>query len=323
MLKPFLLLSLTLLGQGLGWAQSLWVHSGTSRDSIAISDLDSIVFKDIVADDATLLAYTKPGNKNWKTRSVDSVKVKPSTVVVPPDTGRVIPGAKWMFIGDSQTAGRATGETKSHHSAFATIWNANFSPAVTDTFSDGQSGGYLIEHMDRYDSERRRTDRTWVHFQESGGQTSSSRNTGQATAADFGATWESFVRMIKAQSPAAVISTETAFSFGRESEAGRNWNPYNVALREKLAALAKEGIQVKLAEVDRNIKDLGAAVGAGNVWFQSNETDAYHYKNLGNLMVALSIFDAFGYDVNKLDMSKITTVAADQKTKCLEIINKY
>jgi hypothetical protein len=180
-------------------------------------------------------------------------------------------------------------------------------------------GGRVLAGTDEYYSGRsERSNRTWIHFQESGGQGS-----GQTTATEFGATFETFVRKIKAQSPNALISTETAFSFGREGEGGRNWDPYNVVQRQKIEALARDGIKVYVAEVDRNVKALDAMVGAANVWFQRTEEQSYHYKDLGNLLVALSIYDALGYDVNTLDLSGITTVSADHKAKCLEVVNRF
>jgi hypothetical protein len=299
-------------------AQSVTVHSGTTRDSFAVADLDSVVFRDITADDATLLAYTKTGSKSYKTRAVDSVK----TAAAPsgPDTGKAAVGLLWMFLGDSQTSGRATGEVTSHVTAFRAIWDRSFpAQANEEVHINGESGRILSATAAYYGTRSDRGGRTWVHFQESGGQAGG----GQGTAEEFGATWEAFVRKVKAESPSAVISTETAFSFGREGEAGRNWEPYNVVLRQKLAALAKDGIKVRLAEVDRNIKALDAAVGARNVWFQSDEANLYHYKGLGNLMVALSIFDALGYDVKTLDLGGITSVTAADKSKCVEIVSRF
>lgn len=237
-----------------------------------------------------------------------------------PDAGKATLGRHWMFLGDSQTGGRARGEVTSHVTAFRAIWDRSF-PAQADEEAhiDGESGRILSATASHYTGRPDRSARTWVHFQESGGQSGS----GQNTAAEFGATWEAFVRRIKRESPHAIISTETAFSFGREGEGGRNWDPYNVVLRQKLAALAKEGIQVRLAEVDRNIKALDAAVGARQVWFQADEPNRYHYKGLGNLMIALSIFDALGYDVATLDLSGITSITAAEKARCVEIVGRF
>lgn len=316
MFKPlFLSIGLT---AAMAMAQHLHVHSGNTRDSLALADIDSIVFREIAADDATMLAYTKTGNKNWKTKGVDSIKVTPAPPR--PDTGRPNLGLAWMFLGDSQTGGRAAGEVASHATAFKAIWDKSFpSQASAAAHINGVSGRYLAQTNDYYSGRSDRTSRTWVHFQESGGQD----GTGQRTAAEFGTTFEAFVREIKSQTPNAIISTETAFNFGRESEANRNWDTYNTVLRQKVTALAADGIKVYVAEVDRNVKALDAAVGARNVWFQSDESNAYHYKGLGNLLVALSIYDAMGFDVNALDLSGITSVTADQKAKCLEIIGQF
>lgn len=320
MLKPhqFTPLLFTCLLASMPFAQHLHVHSGIGQDSLAFADIDSLVFRDIVADDATLLAYTKTGNKNWKTKGVDSLKVKPAPTR--PDTGRPNLGLAWMFLGDSQTGGRASGEVISHVTAFKAIWDKTYpSQNVPSPHADGVSGRFLSQTAAYYAEQSERTNRTWVHFQESGNQNGS----GQATAAEFGTTFEAFVRQIRTQSPNAIISTETAFSFGRESDDNRNWDAYNTVLKQKVAALAADGIKVYVAEVDRNVKALDAAVGARNVWFQSDEGNAYHYKGLGNLLVALSIYDAMGYDVNALDLSGITSVTADHKAKCLEIVNRF
>ena len=59
------------------------------------------------------------------------------------------------------------------------------------------------------------------------------------------------------------------------------------------------------------------------IWYQSSEANAYHYKGVGNLMVALSIFDALGYDVNTLDLGGITGVPTEWKSRCVEIINRF
>ncbi len=225
-----------------------------------------------------------------------------------------------MLLGDSQTGGRASGEVISHVTAFRAIWDRSFPTLANESaYINGESGRRLQATADHYAARSDRGNMTWVHFQESGGQDGG----GQSTAAEFGVTWEAFVRRIHAESPNAVISTETAFSFGRESTAGRDWGPYNVVLREKAALLAQQGITVIVAEVDRNIKALGTDIGAQNVWFQSSEPNAYHYKGAGNLMVALTIFDALGYDVNRLDLGGITSVSTEWKAKCLEIINRF
>jgi hypothetical protein len=314
MTKSLLFLSLCAAA---AWSQSITVHGSAGGETLQVSDLDSIVFRDVTDDDATMVAYTKSGSpKTWKTKAVDSIKTAGTG---PADTGRADVGLRWMFLGDSQTGGRASGEVLSHVTAFRAIWDRSFPDKANEAVHvDGQSGRHLAATEDHYESRSERGDRTWVHFQESGGQDGA----GQTSAAQFGVTFEAFVRKIKAQSPNAIISTETAFSFGRESESGRDWGPYNSVQRQKVEALAEDGIKVYVAEVDRDVKALDALVGAGNVWFQRDENNAYHYKGLGNLLVALSIYKALGYDVNALDLSGITSVSAADKAKCLEVINR-
>jgi hypothetical protein len=231
-----------------------------------------------------------------------------------------------MFLGDSQTAGRAPNTTilLSHVTAFEHIWDQTFGDTAT-SYTDGFGGRVLIDTHAHYSDQEERLDRTWVHFQESGNQASVGGE--QDTAAEFCDTWENFVREIKATTPNAIISTETAFNFGRgpegSNEANRDWGPYNDLMRIRAAQLEAEGIKVYIAEVDRNIKALDAIVGSGEVWLQEGETNAFHYEGLGNLMVALSVFDALGYDVNTLNMSGITEISSAYKAHCLNIINSY
>ena len=104
-------------------------------------------------------------------------------------------------------------------------------------------------------------------------------------------------------------------------------------MRAKIAQLASEGIAIHLAEVDRNIKELvarkraqlGTTAGQQAVWGDTNNSIGRHYTGLGNLMVALSIYKALGFDVNALDLSGIpdSQVGASDKQLCLDIINAY
>jgi hypothetical protein len=159
-----------------------------------------------------------------------------------------------------------------------------------------------------------------LHFQDSGSQ-----KTTTATQELFGDTLDTFVNTAFAEltNNASVISTETAFSFGREDEAGRNWDGYNAELRDRLAIQKAAGKTVYIAEVDQHIKTLQSKLSPSDVWFQTGETNAYHYKGLGNLMVALAMFEAFGYDVDTLNLTGISeegTITSERKQLCLDII---
>ncbi len=228
--------------------------------------------------------------------------------------------ASWFAYGDSQTGGRASEtNTESPMLAFEQIWIDSGFGTPTSSF-DGVSGATLGDAQVRYNNNAPHSNPSWLHFQDSGSQKSET-----ATQELFGDTLDTFVNTAFAEltNDASIISTETAFSFGREGEAGRNWDGYNQELRDRLALQEAAGKTVYIAEVDANIKALQTELTPGDVWFQNGETNAYHYKGLGNLMVALSMYDAFGYDVDTLDLTGITeegTITSERKTLCLDII---
>lgn len=237
-------------------------------------------------------------------------------------------GAAWMFLGDSQTDGRATGATRSPVEAFCRIWQTKypstgpttpFTNLPSNPYKNGVSGRSLAESKTHYDGRAERTNRTWVHFQESGNQNLA----GQATATAYGDTFDGFVTAIRANTASAVISTETAFSFGREAEAFRNWDTYNTELRARVATWAASSVIIPIAEVDRDIKLLGTSIGAANVWFQSGEVNEFHYRPAGNLMVALSKFKSLGYTITLADLADIPTteVSAAWQQACLDVYN--
>ena len=140
---------------------------------------------------------------------------------------------------------------------FSALFAANFgkTPAL---WAKGVSGQSLSATLSLYNGRTEKISATWVHFQESGDQDEA----GQRTSAEFGATFESMVRVVRTGSPNALIST--------------------VIL-----------------------------------------PDGGHYAAVGNLMVALSYFDALGFDVAKVNLAAVPEVSAAHKTACLEIIAKY
>ena len=227
------------------------------------------------------------------------------------------PGTTWGFWGDSQTDGRAPAESlcSSSPEAIESVWDGT---SPTSTYDSGAGGRSLLGTATAYGSYGSKSGLTWVHFQESGDQ----NETGQTTSAEFVATFEAFVRDIDADSPSAIISCETAFSFGREAEAHRNWDTYNTALLAKVSELAADGIPVIVADVDTKIKALQTALGDNSlVWYQTGDANAYHYTALGNMMVALTVWDALGYDVATLDLTGITDISSEYKTVALGLFD--
>ncbi|MDP2876722.1 MAG: SGNH/GDSL hydrolase family protein, partial [Holophaga sp.] len=173
-------------------------------------------------------------------------------------------GNAWRFFGDSQTAGAADeSSARSHAVALRNVWQGSFPQPWPTVTIHGVGGCSLAMSTERYASlsaaEKLAT--TFIHFQESGNQ----QIDGQRTAAEFAATFETFVRTVSQGSPNAIISYETAYSFQREASAGRNWNPYNTTLREKINALREQGFVVHLTDTDAKEKELVAALGFSTV----------------------------------------------------------
>lgn len=247
-----------------------------------------------------------------------------SEAQLPPDeeviSDRIELGTKWFFLGDSQTAGRAQGtdSSKSHAIAFENIFAGTYTEKIIDTRISGVSGRSLIGHHDSYSSTNNLADYSWVHFQESGNQ----NQTGQQSVDDYIKTFDLFVRDIVANSPNAIISTETAFSFGRETTSFRNWDAYNTALRLKVSQLRQEGIIVHIADVDEMIKLADEEFGAGNVWYQAGEQNNYHYTGLGNFIVALSIYKSLGYNLATLNLSRIPSneISNELKLRAVRLV---
>jgi hypothetical protein len=233
----------------------------------------------------------------------------------------VSPGSSWGSFGDSQSAGYGTGTSEDPMTAFRNIWDQDFTPPTTYVLN-GSGGRALAATNAYYTTRAERTGFTFVHFQESGDQA----ETGQTTASEFGDTYDDFITEIQGNTPNAVKLSETAFNFGRgpegQNDPNRDWGPYNTELRARIATWAGSGVTIYLAEVDRNIKALDLLI-PGDVWFSSVEANSYHYKDAGNLMVALSYFDTLNYDVTALDLSGITNVTAPQKAACLQVIAAY
>jgi hypothetical protein len=260
-------------------------------------------------------------------------------------------GAFLMALGDSQTGGRWTGAAKSPLHAEYRIWQTmrasgkvtggmatpyNTIESGSNPYVSGRSGESLAQTHTHYNnvSSGTKNNRTWIHFQESGDQ----NKDGQATASGFGDTFDAFITAIRAVTPSALISTETAFNFDRGNphtagagqgsyvnENFRDWTTYNTELRARVAAWAALGVTIPIAETDRDIKLLQTAIGKSAVWFcVYNETNFAHYKGPGNVMIALSMFKALRYhDIDIDDLADISTddCSLAHKEACLEVYN--
>ncbi len=198
-------------------------------------------------------------------------------------------GTQWIALGDSETAGRATGSVTSPMIAFEAIYNATGSLGASPTVSINGVGGRPLRQTayayhggtndqctastgddDTSTGLASREGATWVHFQESGDQD----HCGERTRKEFGDTFEALVRRIHTDSPNAVISTETAYSFEREATNYRDWTTYNDELKARVGKLAADGIVVRVADVDANVKRLVSQLGFDNVIL----ADGGHYR---------------------------------------------
>jgi hypothetical protein len=65
--------------------------------------------------------------------------------------------------------------------------------------------------------------------------------------------------------------------------------------------------------------------GQEAVWGDIDNSIGRHYTGLGNLMVALSIYDSLGYDIHSLDLSGIpnSEISSADKQLCVNIINSF
>lgn len=220
-------------------------------------------------------------------------------------------GEDWLFGGDSQTDDAAADSPR---------WIDMVAPVTSPTsyINVGQSASELYYLIGRYEGSTGIADLTWVHFQESGGQGSST----QDTVEEFGDVFDDMVQSILDNSPDAIISYETAFSFGREDETGRDWGPYNTELRSRIEDWATAGTTIYLAETDANIKALQTAIGSpDDVWCQAGTGCDYHYRDLGNLMVAFSVWAALGYTRSEMVLtdSEITDLVDSEVEAALNV----
>lgn len=283
----------------------------------------------------------------------------PSGGTTPPPSGAVSLGARWAFIGDSQTAGRDTLTYLDRLQSpvlgvLAVLSGVN---GINGTSLIRGNGGQTLQyHRDSiYGSTSQISNPqtlTWVHFQESGGQTGG----GQSTAREYAQTLKQFIENILVRSPNAVISTETAFSFGdaRARQSGRNWGVctsvmsasqcasfmdysnctpdmtgippasctnYNLAQRAVIEHFRTvRNVTVYQVDVNALILQAETVFQPYQVWYQPYNATLYatwypmdvdgsglnyHYTFIGNLIVALGMYDALGYDVGSLTVNQM------------------
>lgn len=332
---------------------------------------------------ATTHAYSNlaPGNYSFRIRATDNSNnqstrdyaftVNSSTDggttpgpggSTPPPSGAVSLGTRWLFIGDSQTAGRS-GNTyqnrlQSPVRGAVTLFNGVHGISATSLIR-GNGGQTLRYHKDSVYGNTSQVSNpgiyTWVHFQESGGQDGG----GQGTPYEYAVTLRDFIEDILTNSPNAVISTETAFSFGdaRARQAGRNWGfctsvmtssqctqmmnynnclpdstglppttcpNYNLAQRAVIEHYRSiRRVAVYHADVNFLILEAEKIFQPYQVWYQPYNATSYttwyplevnnpnrsglnyHYTFIGNLIVALGMYDALGYNVKALTSSQL------------------
>lgn len=248
--------------------------------------------------------------------------------------------SRWYFYGDSQTSGRANSypSAVSHHVAFTNIWTASgfTAPTYNSGSNYGGSGQTLTNKRASFASTTI-AGVPWVHVQDSGQQ-----STGTATPEEFGDTFEGFMRDINTRFPTAVITYESAYSFGpaRAAETGRDWEgtqhwaswgypnegaaiSYNESLYNRIQVLRDDGIVVYPIYTCEYVNEF-----VNRVSYAALEEDAnpYHYDGVGNLLIALAMYKGLGYNINTLNLSTITvspdsTTNNSLKNTCIDIIN--
>lgn len=237
-------------------------------------------------------------------------------------------GTDWLFLGDSETSGRANeASAVSQVDAFENIWNqTHASSIVADT--NGVGGRQIASTHAAYLGETSIGSVTFINFQDSGGQDATIDE-----PAEYVALLEDFIDDVQVNSPNAVLTIETAYSFEEASDSGRYWPLHNDAMRTSINAYRGGGMEIYIAEVDRNITELvvqkraqlGATAGQEAVFGDTGMVLGNHFTGLGNLMVALSIFEALNYDLTTLDLSAIPDgeISASDKALCISIIQGF
>lgn len=238
---------------------------------------------------------------------------QPSIVILPQNR---------FWLGDSQIRGRANGLTVSNGSAFAALWTSTMSDPQTNT-TWGIGGRSLLGHLAYIQSQWgtstvQRPGPEWVHWVETGEQNLD----GQRTPAEYQTSVLTLCRWLKQKSPNCLISCETPFSFGRESEAYRNWSAYVPALYAARDILASEDITLHVVDNNGRILALCQKLGNPAVYYVPPDPRQYHFTDVGNLMTAMAIYWQLGYSVEDLDITPILNegyVSLAQYTACLDV----
>ena len=232
-----------------------------------------------------------------------------------------LPTLRWFF-GDSQINGHGAGSlTVNNWIAFNTMYNTLSLGVTPDNRDFGQGGRGLLGHRTAHEGQwgatgALRTTPEWVHWVETGGQD----EPGQTTLTDFGNTLESYMRWIASRSQNVIISTETQFSFGRESESGRDWWPHIQVLRDKAYILSLEGINLRIVENNAYILALQNRLGPSTVWYQAGHPSEFHFTDVGNVMTGLGMLYTFGHNVEAINFDSIIAqgyVTSAHITACL------
>jgi hypothetical protein len=210
---------------------------------------------------------------------------------------------------------------------FETIWNDTFAASVVAD-DNGVGGRELPSTHATYVGLSGIDTLTFINVQDSGGQSAAIID-----PADYVAALEAFMDDVVIESPNAVLTVETAYSFEEASDSGRYWPLHNTAMRPAIATYKAAGLEVYVAEVDRNITELivqkraelGTTAGQEAVFGDTGMVLGNHFTGLGNLMVALSIFEGLGYDVSTLDLSGFPTgdISVADKALCVSIIQGF
>lgn len=223
--------------------------------------------------------------------------------------------ATQWWVGDSQVTGAATGLCKNNRDAVAALWPSFYNTTIAAT-SVAQGGRGLMDNtkantndFGHYHDIRSkwgtsvttRPGPEWLHLVETGDQDL----TGQRTATEYGDSIELFFRWVHSKSPNCLMSTETPFSFGREGEIWRDWEPYNTELKMRINRMAAEGIIVHLIEVNERVKALSNILGATTVWYPPSALEKYHFTAVGNLLTAVSTYYDLGHDINQINFALI------------------
>lgn len=260
-------------------------------------------------------SFSSPINTGAIAKGTQQVVAQPSQITLPNSR---------LWVGDSQLLGAAPG-TLTHNSvvAFNALWGTLTGVSHSDTIS-AVGGKGLADHRIRHEAiwgatGAPRSGPEWVHFVETGGQD----EVGQFTPTQYGDTLESYVRWINTRSPNCLKSTETPTSYGRFGVAYRDWTLYAAELLHRVSVLAADGITLHVVDTNSYVLNLEEKLGYGNVWYLPPADEQYHFKDIGNLMIAIGKLWTFGYDLSLVNFSAILSegiITQPQIDACLDVV---